>query len=338
MAFFGVTLEKIEKIWSHPNADKLQLAKCKDLAFQFVIGKGLYTEGQSVLYFPIDSNLSTDTKIKLGLEKMPSTRIRTVKLRNEISQGFVFPLDKANEIWGCNFETMTSEQTTEKLQVEKYDPPIQVTSVGTLIELPEGQSAYDIEGCERNIPILELISKVPVFITEKLEGTNISISKKNGQTYVCQRNNAIIPIEGKDNIYWKIAKCSGLFDFVSAYPEDIVIYGELVGPKIQSNIYKFPEHKIGVFDIKLKDKFISFEEFKTFELPENMHVLKAPILFEGSLSDFLQGKSIQEAANGNSVFLDTKREGIVIKPQIEQHVLGFGRLILKQHSPEYLAQ
>lgn len=55
MSEFGVTLEKISKIWEHPNADRLELASIEGMTYQFVVPKGQYIEGDAVLYFPVDS-------------------------------------------------------------------------------------------------------------------------------------------------------------------------------------------------------------------------------------------------------------------------------------------
>ena len=64
-----------------------------------------------------------------------------------------------------------------------------------------------------------------------------------------------------------------------------------------------------------------------------------PYLFTGNLRDFLKGQTIKQASNGTSMLeINQKREGIVIRPMTEADVEGFGRLILKQRSPEYLAE
>jgi len=39
MSFFGVTVNTIEEIYPHSNADKLELGKVSDLNFQFVDSK-----------------------------------------------------------------------------------------------------------------------------------------------------------------------------------------------------------------------------------------------------------------------------------------------------------
>jgi len=55
MSTFEVTLNKIEKIWEHPDAERLHLAKVEGMSWQFCSQKGLYGAGDEVVYFPVDS-------------------------------------------------------------------------------------------------------------------------------------------------------------------------------------------------------------------------------------------------------------------------------------------
>ena len=58
-----------------------------------------------------------------------------------------------------------------------------------------------------------------------------------------------------------------------------------------------------------------------------------------TLREWLGGKTIREASNGTSLmFSGQKREGIVIKPMVEGRNGEIGRNLIKQRSPEYLAE
>ena len=200
MSFFGVTRERIGEIREHEGADRLQIAKLEGINFQFVIGKDSYKVGDEVLYFPIDSVLPLNTAKAVGLEgKLAGKnkdRVKTVRLRGEISQGVVAPLTILK-----NPEETNTELITQELGVTKYDPPPVPCKAGKLVPLPFGMSAYDIEGAERNMDVLEQLMDVPVVITEKLEGQNFSISW-DGTTqsiHVNQRNYSIQPLEDKEH-------------------------------------------------------------------------------------------------------------------------------------------
>src|SRR5690349_7977254 len=93
MSTFAVTIESIDRVWAHPNADRLELASLRGMTYQFCIPKGEYAPGDTVVYFPIDSLLPPALIETLGLtgklRGKTADRIATVKLRGEISQGVV---------------------------------------------------------------------------------------------------------------------------------------------------------------------------------------------------------------------------------------------------------
>ena len=342
MAFFGVTREKIGQIKEHEGADRLQIAKLEGINFQFVIGKDSYEVGDEVLYFPIDAVLPLNTAKAVGLEgKLAGKnkdRVKTVRLRGEISQGVVAPLTILK-----NPEETNTELITQELGVTKYDPPPVPCKAGKLVPLPFGMSAYDIEGAERNMDILEQLMDIPVVITEKLEGQNFSISW-DGTTqsiHVNQRNYSIQPLEDKEHDFWRVAREKGLIDLIVKIADDygrhdnITLYGEYLGPGVQGNIYKLQENTIKLFDLKINEDYLNAIDFI-----EYFHIdMRVPTVFDsGTLRKFLLDQNIVEASHGNSSLNSgVLREGIVIKPENEFRIDGFGRACIKQRDPIYLA-
>jgi RNA ligase (TIGR02306 family) len=192
MAFFGVTREKIGSVSPIPDADKIEMAKLDGMDFQFVIMKDDFKPGDDCLYFPVDSLLPEELVEKMGLTGKLSgkkkNRIKTVKLRGQISQGIVTKTDLAPD--GMS----DPEKLTEHLGVEKYEPPVVVGEDCDLVPLPDGLSVYDIEGADRYTHIAESLMDQDVVITEKVEGTNFSVSvSKDGVVSVNQRRYAIKP-------------------------------------------------------------------------------------------------------------------------------------------------
>jgi len=126
MAFFGVTLEVLDRVWEHPDADRLDLAKVIGMDFQFVVLKGAYRSGDRVLYFPVDSLLPPHVIEALGLTGRLAgkqhNRVKTIRLRGEYSQGLVCrPETVLGEAWG-HFD-LSAEALTKRLGVTKYEPP-----------------------------------------------------------------------------------------------------------------------------------------------------------------------------------------------------------------------
>ena len=342
MAFFAVTLEKIAEIRPHPNADRLEVAALHGLAFQFCIRKGDYAVGDAVVYFPVDSLLPAEVVAQLGVGNMlagsAKNRVKTVQLRGQISQGLV-----------CRPESVLNEppeglDLTAKLGVTKYEPPEIFAANAILLPLPSGVGVYDIEGADRYLRALELLLDLPVLITEKVEGTNhATVLTDTGEAVVCQRGNRIVELPDSENTYCKVAREQGLLEFVAQVPHEpgqlVALRGELIGPGIQKNIYGLKKPVVRLFDVKVGHRYLHAEAFLQL-VPEAWRV---PVLSCGpTLRQWLAGRTVQQAADGKSAWADRLREGIVVRPLVEQ-LADFGdghpqRLILKQRSPLYLAK
>jgi len=351
MAFFGVTIESIASVHPIPDADRIVMAKLEGKDFQFVIMKDQFKAADRCVYFPIDSILPDELIERLGLTGKlagkKKNRVKTVKLRGQISQGLVSRLDILSEDIRNRLDSVSVEEITESLGVTKWDPPETPCHDGVLRPLPDGQSEYDIEGADRFMDVAEKLMDETVVVTEKLEGTNFSVKANvDGSLFVSQKSKTIIPEGGMDtkNTYWRAAYKQRVTDFAQAlakkHGKDATVYGELIGPGIQCNIYNLKDYQVMLFDIRVAFNWLSPQDMED-EIQAFYGNLdcKVPTLFKGKLRDWLDGKSIKEASNGPSILMPKrKREGIVIRPLEEREILHFGRLILKQRSPEYLVK
>jgi len=335
MAFFGITIEKIGRVWKHPKAEKLELAACAGLGFQFCVAKDKYQIGQEVLYFPVDTILPEEYKEKMGL-RAPG-RIKTIQLRGEYSQGFVFPLEEAEKIFNCAFKDLPIEELTLFFHATKYEPAQKFVAAGELLPLPEGQGVYDIENIDRYLDVWTDLLDKDCVVLEKIEGTNISIGKKAGEAYVCQRANLIKEKPGLTNAYWETARESKLLDKIQRIADEEVIFmGEMIGPSIQSNIYKISERKILVFDIRISGRWQDYKSFK--KICQDLDIETVPEIAIGRLRDVLNGKNVEAYADGFSKLFNTLREGIVVRPLAEEFHPKLRRVILKKHSLRYQSQ
>jgi len=354
MAFFGVTKEVIASTFPIKKADMIEAATLEGSTFEFVIKKGQFKPGDTVLYFPIDSLIPEWVLEKMGLVGRLSgkarNRVKTVKLRGQISQGIVTELDLLEDMppLQAGLENETEfQKITEYLGVEKYEPPAIPCHNAQLVRLPVGLSAYDIEGADRYVEVVEVLLPQPVEITEKIEGQNFSVtySSLDNKIYVNQRNHSIQPIEGERHEFWKVAEAKDIIAFVEAlkdnYPgKNITVYGEFIGPRVQSNIYKLKGFDVKLYDIRINEIWLT-PDIRHAVIKEHFGNLDihVPILASNvTLEQWLQGKPIVEASHGISKLYKTTREGIVIKPMIEARHEKIGRLVIKQSDPIYLAK
>jgi len=348
MAFFGVTKEVIASTFPIKNADAIEGATLEGSTFEFVIKKGQFKPGDAVLYFPIDSLIPEWVLEKLGLVGRLSgkdkNRVKTVRLRGQISQGLVAELELLE---GMPNASTDSEKITEFIGVEKYEQPAIPCTTAKLVRLPVGLSSYDIEGADRYVDVAQVLMPQWVEITEKLEGQNFSVtySALEEKFYINQRNFSVEPIPGYVHEFWKVAAEKGIIKFVeslkSSYQgKNITVYGEFIGPRIQSNIYKLKGFEVRLFDIRVDNVWLTPDVRQSIiEKYFGSMDIHVPILATNViLEQWLGGKSLADASHGISQLCKTNREGIVIKPMTESRHEKVGRLVVKQRDPVYLSK
>lgn len=355
MSFFGVTVEQISELKKHPNADRLMLAKLEGMEFQFCVPTDQYEVGDLVLYFPIDAVIPQEVLQRLGLEGKlagkDKNRLKTVRLRGEISQGIVATVESLLGDQLPNLSVVKGTDYTEYLGVVKYEPPEAISGFGSrgsrpeyLRPLPQLVEVYDIEGAERNPEIVELLMDQSVMVTEKVEGSHFSASLyKDGDFAICQRRFRLVPNEDEKHEWHYLAEkqnirvvLESLFALTEAN-HVVTLRGEVVGPGIQGNIYGFTERRIVFFEIERDG--LPVDVVTTHYYFTLLDVESVPVLYQGTLRSFLDGESIVEESHGATLLMGAKstlREGIVIRPIKEQWDMKFGRVILKQRDPIYL--
>lgn len=305
------SIEKIESLKPHPNADRLEIAKV--LGWQTIVGKGLHQEGERIVFIPIDT-LLPDTAWaapfkKDGTEKI---RLKMVKLRGEHSAGVVIPLQQFPELR----ELPIGENVGELLGIQKY-----------VKELPahlQGENAGDFpthlaaktdedNGLSNPDLVRETLTH-PVTITQKCDGSSCTIIVEKGEILqVCSRN--LSKKETPESGFWKAARKLKL----SQTSFSGVIQGELCGPGIQKNPLRLPEISFIAFQIKKEDlSYMNYQEMQGFCQVE----LQCPVVplisdnleLQGPLEETL--KTLQDLADKQTYAgANTPAEGIVVRPK-----------------------
>lgn len=369
MSEFKVDVRKVIGIEPHFNAEKLEIIKVNGLAYTIISAKGNYNIDDLVVVFQSDAVLPEDLIEYFKLNFLhKGNRVKEVKLRGVISQALVLPfteieqyaVDKNNEtlrdkissyqyFYENNYiEACNNFNFSEELNVIKYEPPITFQQGNAKGSLPINVERYDLENAERNPDYFEELLKEVVVVSEKLEGTNISIHVDvEGEVHVCSRSLNLK--EDSDGIYWKVAKQKNLHEIVKLIQKDwfettnewtsVTLRGELIGQNIQGNIYGIEGHEIYLFDIKFGQNYA--DSGVLYSMCRKYGLLHAPIVFRGNFSQFANTlDDLKTVSDGYSILNDdVLREGIVIRPVKEKMIRqGSTRLILKQRSPEYLSK
>lgn len=346
MSSFAVTVEQIAHVWPHPNADRLDMARLSSMTYQFVIAKNGYQAGDLVVYFPIDSLLPAEVVEKLGLTGKLSgreqNRVKTVRLRGEISQGIVIAPDAILESGFADL--YIGQNLTDVLGVTKYEPPVINNQDGNLVRLPELVGVYDVENAERYQAAVEAyLMDQPVYISEKVEGSHFAASiLADGKVVVSQRNYAIDPVPNKLHTWHKVAQQFQLESVLPALKAQlggqvVTLRGEVLGPGVQGNLYQLKDHTIRFFEVEVDGSPLDASTF--LAIADQYQLPTVPVISVGvRLRDWLAGQTLAQASDGPSALLESQlREGVVIRPLQEAEAPTLGRVILKQRSPAYLA-
>lgn len=363
MSFFCVTVETIDRVLPHPNADRLELIALAGLGFPLVEAKGRCAPGQRVLYFPIDSVIPAALADRMGVRKYlagdDKSRVKTAVLRGEPSQGIAASLDLLVDV-GLTVDA-TPEVITAALGVTKFVPPLKEIKGGRLVPLPNGLSVFDIEAVERSAAMLEwLMDRSEIIVTEKLEGQNhgTTHSQNTDAAQIAMRENVVLMDEGRTHLYIEAAKAEGLPEFARMVARlrgyaQVTVYGELLGPGLDvGNYYHVPTSRVCPFALKADGQWLRWDDLvaflKEFNADNGRSIAHVPLVFRGKLRDFLAGRTVRQASNGLTALnlpiipgqsrAKILREGIVIMDAIEGKMpTSFSRVIIKQRDPVYLA-
>ncbi len=89
------TIEKVEKVITHPNAERLDLVTV--LGFQCVVQKGILRVNDAVVFIQPDTSLPPiDSEFTWAepYRKYVGSRIKAIQIRSEWSEGLIIPIDE----------------------------------------------------------------------------------------------------------------------------------------------------------------------------------------------------------------------------------------------------
>jgi len=315
------------------NCDNICLVKIK--GWQVVAQKNLFKVNDKCIYIEIDSILPVDN---IHFADFEGKCIKTKKIRGELSQGVVFPLDILPEIVNDIKREELPENTnlTEVLNILKYDDS--GLSNDKPNAWPSNLPKTDEERIQNIFKDLKNSFKEEelVFIeTEKLDGTSFTAFLDSDKLVVCSRNYIV----DEDNDLYKVALNTNvkdkLIEIRNKYNLNAMLQGECIGPKIQNNRYKLNDRKVFFFRMfNINDlKFVDFEKF--LDIAKDLNILTVPIInYNYVLPENI--KILLNHVNGNSALCKTtKREGSVF---IMKNKLNYNqnRLSFKAISNEFL--
>ena len=316
------TIAKIDEIHPIKDADNLERAVIR--GWNVVVKKGDFLETDLCVYCEIDSVLPERPEFEFLRPR--GFRIRTIKLRGQVSQGIAFPLSILNDGEFVHYtmdkyfvghsEVEPEMDMTEIMGITKYEAPLPACLGGTAKGYFPSHSIKTDEERIQNLKENFEDYKQHIWVaTEKLDGSSstYSIHINNDEFEVSSRSLNLK--EDPTNSFWGVARALKIEYKMRLYMAAhnltaLTIQGELIGEGIQSNKYKLKGQTVRFFRAfdPIKYEFLSYNEFM-FMLDE-MGLTSVPIIDD----DFSLPEKFEDLilyADGKSALADTAREGVV---------------------------
>jgi len=159
------TIQRIIDVQPVENSDNLDVVSI--LGWKVVTRRNEYKAGDLCVYVGLDSILPEREEFEFMRQK--NFRVKTVKLRGQVSQGIVFPLSILNESEIYN----VGDNVTEPLGILKYEKQIPAQLRGMAKgSFPSFIRKTDEERLQ-NIPeILDELKNVECYFSVKIYGTS----------------------------------------------------------------------------------------------------------------------------------------------------------------------
>jgi len=338
------SIQRIGKILPIGGADAIEIVTVN--SWKVVSKKGEFNEGDLCVYFEIDSFLPVREEFeflrKSSFKKMGDKegfRLKTIKLRGQISQGLCLPLSVLNskgfeemvvgfseQPWGNQLQlgpyddAMIIEEgidLTDYLGVLKYEPPIPASLAGKVKGyFPGFIRKTDEERIQNMTKEFDSMRDKHYYVTEKLDGSSATYYFNNGVFGVCSRNLELL--ETEENTFWKVARELFIEEKLGTLEGNYAIQGELIGEGIQGNPYKIKGQTVKIFNMFNIDtrEYLGLDDM--IRILEKINVDDKPLeLVPVIYYDYKLPSTIEEVliqAEGKSRLNEqTEREGLVIR-------------------------
>ena len=336
------SVRRIESVNPIEGADNIEMIRVD--GWELVTQKSnKFKPGDLVCYLEIDSFLPIHPKFEFlrkscykNTENLgEGFRIKTIKLKGQVSQGLALPIGEFMDYEQDPFKE--GDDLTEYIGVKKWETPIPAQLAGKVKgNFPSFIPKTDSERAQNLLKDIEKMLVEPFEVTTKLDGSSMTVycranpNLSGCEIGVCSRNLDII--EDESNSFWKVARKNRVIEVLEKLNRDsgaqLAFQGELVGPGVQKNKEKLTElgfYIFNIYDIAAK-KYLSPKVRESLIIGvEGLYDIKlnhVPIISTGmSLVDILGNPETREELMHNLIVKSRGpmmngsgyREGIVFK-------------------------
>ena len=272
--------------------------------------KGAHEVGDLVVYCEVDSWIPHTLapfltkpghypREYLGVE---GERLRTVKLKGQLSQGLLLPLVEDNSEEGKDF--------SEILGITKWEDTRYMANMDARGNFPDFIPKTDQERVQNLDRTLEKYFGQSFEVTVKRDGSSLTAFVNGEESGVCSRNMNLK--ETEDSAFWAAANSLSLIPKILSTGRNLALQGELMSQKIQGNYEKVQGIEWNCFDIYDIDTQAYLLPKERRELCKQLRIPHIKVVEE----DFVLCHNVDqllEMAEGPGVNPGVKQEGIVLK-------------------------
>ena len=332
-------IAKLDLVETHPNADSLDI--CTVGGWKCVTKRDEFKTGDLAVYVTVDAWVPHAIAPFLSkgnepreYEGVKGERLRTVRLRNALSQGLLMSIESV--FTGADrrmYWSQLGKDVSEILGIIKWEAQLPACLAGDAVGLfPSWIPQTNQERIQNLKEELEEWRKLDITweVTEKCEGTSHTAFYNNEEFGICSRNLQLK--ENADNSLWSTAATYDLKNKLTALGRNIAIQSELIGPGIQKNIYTLTKHELRVFDIYDIDQARYLTPDERDSIVDQLGLTSAPVLKKSWTIDSANIGDLLFTAEGKSIIgtAGCEREGLVFKANTKE------RLSFKAISNKYL--
>lgn len=334
------TIQRINNITPIEGADSIELAHV--LGWQVVVKKGEYNIGDLCVYIQIDTVVPDTEYFEFLRER--KFRVKTIKLRKELSQGLIVPLS----VTGLTIRLAEGDDVTNVIGVVKYEKPDNNPIRESIPKRPKtfwARLKYDFkyhflykwfpklrpktrspfpkhlvpitdEERIQNIPkVLEQYKGKDFIASYKLDGSSITIiHEKNflGKPVyrICSRR---FELHDKNNEWYKVFNDTNFKQHIDKlvwlFGDNVIVQGEAIGT-FNGNHHNLKSNEIRLFNIYVDGKRLDQKEF--INICETHQIPHCPWYWVGQLNftlpDILQFAQIKDTINPK-----VEAEGLVFR-------------------------
>jgi len=316
------TIRVISRLKPIKDADLIEVAVID--GWEVVIKKGEFNIGDLCVYFEIDSWIPHELAPFLSKGKEPreykgvkGERLKTIKLKGQISQGLALPIDALQ--LGTFVPELSNENNdvTELLNILKWEREIPAQLRGKMAgNFPSFIPKTDQERIQNYAKYLPEESQLWE-VTEKLDGSSMTVFRNtvNDEVHmgVCSRNYEL-KMDDTDNAFVSTTIKLNIHEKINLHNLNIAIQGELIGPGIQGNSYNLSETDFYVFDIFDIDAQKYYTPERRQFICNLLNIKHVPVFANYETDDRTTVSELLTFAEGESKLNPkTQREGLVFK-------------------------